>query len=208
MIGRQKRLHEVYEYIRENFPIHTQSDFAEALKYSRVYISAAMIGMEKNLTGKLFKSICEAYPGIFNLNYLMTGEGTLLAMSDHEPEKQERADTPPTDEMSANILELYARMIRGVDDLRIQLKEELAEVQSVKCELQQARDDFQTATRRLYQAIERIDSSYSTSIGIAAEEQEYDRRVARLTRAVAAAAAAAHAAASKDADAPDNSAAV
>jgi hypothetical protein len=110
--------------------------------------------------------------------------------------------------MSANILELYARMIRGVDDLRIQLKEELAEVQSVKCELQQARDDFQTATRLLYQAIERIDSSYSTSIGIAADEQEDNRRVARLTCAVAAAAAAAHAAASKDADAPDNSAAV
>lgn len=208
MNERQKRLKEVYEYLRANYGIHTQEDFANSLHKSRNAITLALNGNEKYLTGKLFKSIREAYPGIFNLNYLMTGEGTLLAMSDHEPEKQERADTPPTDEMSANILELYARMIRGVDDLRIQLKEELAEVQSVKCELQQARDDFQTATRRLYQAIERIDGSYSTSIGIAAEEQEDDRRVARLTRAVAAAAAAAHAAASKDADAPDNSAAV
>lgn len=208
MNERQKRLKEVYEYLRANYGIHTQEDFANSLHKSRNAITLALNGNEKYLTGNLFKSIREAYPGIFNLNYLMTGEGTLLAMSDHEPEKQERADTPPTDEMSANILELYARMIRGVDDLRIQLKEELAEVQSVKCELQQARDDFQTATRRLYQAIERIDSSYSTSIGIAADEQEDDRRVARLTRAVAAAAAAAHAAASKDADAPDNSAAV
>ena len=208
MNERQKRLIEVYEHLRRYFGIHTKTGFAEAIQYGRTSLSAAMNGDEKYLTGSLFKNICAAFPGVFNLDYLMTGEGTLLAMSDHEPEKQERADTPPTDEMSANILELYARMIRGVDDLRIQLKEELAEVQSVKCELQQARDDFQTATRLLYQAIERIDSSYSTSIGIAADEQEDDRRVARLTRAVAAAAAAAHAAASKDADAPDNSAAV
>jgi transcriptional regulator with XRE-family HTH domain len=208
MTPKEQRLKEVYEHLRANHGIHTKTDFAEALHVTRPALSSAMNGNEHYLTKNLFQKICGSFPGVFNLNYLLTGEGNLLAMSDHEPEKQERADTPPTDEMSANILELYARMIRGVDDLRIQLKEELAEVQSVKCELQQARDDFQTATRRLYQAIERIDSSYSTSIGIAADEQEDNRRVARLTRAVAAAAAAAHAAASKDADAPDNSAAV
>ena len=78
MIGRQKRLHEVYEHLRKFFGVHTQIDFAEALKYSRVYISAAMNGVEKNLTDKLFKNICEAYPGVFNLDYLLTGEGKLL----------------------------------------------------------------------------------------------------------------------------------
>ena len=78
MIGRQKRLHEVYNYVRDNFPIHTQSDFAEAVKYSRVYISAAMNGLEKNLTDKLFKNICEVFPGVFNLDYLLTGKGSLL----------------------------------------------------------------------------------------------------------------------------------
>lgn len=91
-------------------------------------------------------------------------------MSDHEPEKQERADTSPNDEMSANLLEIYARMIRGVDDLRMQLKEELAEVQSVKSELLQARDDFRYATRLLSQAISRINNSSDTTIGIAADD--------------------------------------
>lgn len=82
MIGRQKRLHEAFEHLRKFFGIHTQTDFAEVLKYSRVYISSALNGNEKNLTDKLFTNICEAYPGVFNLNYLLTGEGDLLTLEE------------------------------------------------------------------------------------------------------------------------------
>lgn len=82
MVGRQKRLHEAYEYLRRFFGIHTQTDFAEVLKYSRVYISAALNGNEKNLTDKLFTNICEEFPGVFNLDYLLTGKGDLLAVEE------------------------------------------------------------------------------------------------------------------------------
>lgn len=82
MIGRHKRLHEVYEHLRKFFGIHTQTDFAEALKYSRVYISSALNGNEKNLTDKLFKNICEAFPDVFNLDYLLTGKGDLLTVEE------------------------------------------------------------------------------------------------------------------------------
>lgn len=78
-MGRKERLNEVYEYVRSHFPIHTQVEFAEKLKYHRTYISSAMNGNEKNLTDKLFTNICEAFPGVFDLNYLLTGEGALLA---------------------------------------------------------------------------------------------------------------------------------
>ena len=82
-----------------------------------------------------------------------------------------KEDAPPTDEMSSNILELYARMIRGVDDLRIQLKEQLAEVQTVKSELQQVRDDLRTTTQRLSQALEQLNKNgNSHHIGIAADD--------------------------------------
>ena len=85
MIEKQKRLHEVYEHLRKFFGVHTQIDFAESLEYSRVYISAAMNGNEKNLTDKLFRKICDAYPGVFNLDYLLTGNGELL-LEHQEPE--------------------------------------------------------------------------------------------------------------------------
>ena len=82
MIERQKRLIEVYEHLRRYFGIHTKTGFAEALKYGRTSMSAAMNGDESYLTDKLFKNICEAYPGVFDLNYLLTGEGQLLTIEE------------------------------------------------------------------------------------------------------------------------------
>jgi hypothetical protein len=38
-----------------------------------------MNGNEAYLTKNLFQKICAAYPGVFNLDYLMTGNGSLLA---------------------------------------------------------------------------------------------------------------------------------
>ena len=163
MISKQERLKEVYNHLRSYFGIHTQIDFAEAIHITRPALSSAMNGNEAYLTKNLFQKICAAYPGVFNLDYLLTGEGNLLAVDDTK-----KADSPSTDEMTANILELYARMIRGIDDLRAQLKEELAEVQSVKSELRQARDDFRNATYQLTQSIRRINDN-GNQIGITAE---------------------------------------
>ena len=78
MNERQKRLIEVYDYVRQHFGIHTKQGFAEALNYGRTSMSAALNGNEGYLTDSLFKSICAAFPGVFNLDYLLTGEGSLL----------------------------------------------------------------------------------------------------------------------------------
>jgi hypothetical protein len=82
MNERQKRLIEVYEYLRRYYGIHTKTGFAEALRYGRTSMSAAMNGDEKYLTDSLFKNICEAYKGVFDLNYLLTGEGDLLTVEE------------------------------------------------------------------------------------------------------------------------------
>ena len=79
MSERQKRLIEVYDYVRLHFGIHTKQGFAEALNYGRTSMSAALNGNEGYLTDSLFKTICSTFPGVFNLDYLLTGEGTLLA---------------------------------------------------------------------------------------------------------------------------------
>ena len=82
MNERQKRLIEVYEHLRRYFGIHTKTGFAEALHYGRTSMSAAMNGDEKYLTDSLFKNICEAYPGVFYLDYLLTGKGSLLTIEE------------------------------------------------------------------------------------------------------------------------------
>ena len=165
MNERQKRLNEVYEHLRKFYGIHTQSDFANTLRKSRNAITLALNGDERYLTDKLFKNICEAYKGVFDLNYLLTGNGQLITheedarISEHEQVKTEM-------EQKADILELYAQRIRLVDDLRMTLKEELAEVRAIRTELQQARDDFRDATNRITQL---ISLSSSTGYDAAAE---------------------------------------
>lgn len=83
MNERQKRLIEVYEYMRDNMKIHTKKQFAEAIKYGRTSISAALNGNEAYLTDKLFESICGSFPGVFNIDYLLHGLGELID-TDHQ----------------------------------------------------------------------------------------------------------------------------
>lgn len=164
---RQKRLIEVYDHLRQHFGIHTKTGFAEAVKYGRTSMSAAMNGKEEYLTDDLFEKICEAYPGVFDLNYLLTGEGTLLTIEEEvHNQDMEKLFNPSPDQMTANILEMYARMIRGVDDLRVQLKDQLSEIQTVRSELQHARDDFRDATYRLTQALTRLNNQAGTTNNI------------------------------------------
>ena len=103
MLERQKRLNEVYEHLHNHFGVHSKGEFADIIKYARAYISSAMNGNERYLTDKLFTNICEAYPGVFNLDYLLTGNGTLLTIEEEVKAEQVAAPTaiiPPAFDFS------------------------------------------------------------------------------------------------------------
>lgn len=173
-MARKDRLKEVYEHVRRHFPIHTQTDFADSLKYNRAYISSAMHGNEKNLTDKLFTNICEAYPGVFNLDYLLNGTGELLTpQEDVVASEIEQMPRQHNNNANADLLELYAQRIRLVDDLRQSLKEELAEVRAIKEDMQTAVNDFRDATYRLNMALKSLNEQRPPSIGIAADDGDY-----------------------------------
>lgn len=126
-MARKDRLKEVYEYVRKNYPIHTQTDFADALRYNRAYISSAMHGNERYLTDNLFKNICEAYPGTFNLDYLLTGNGTLLASGENEQKTTTDNKTPVEVsnsgiDISSVINAVIAASDSHIETLRSQLK--------------------------------------------------------------------------------------
>jgi transcriptional regulator with XRE-family HTH domain len=78
-LEKAQRLNEVYKFVFGHFDIKSQKDFADFLKVQRTGLSAAMNGSKANLTKNLFIKICAAFPGVFNLDYLLTGNGTLLA---------------------------------------------------------------------------------------------------------------------------------
>lgn len=87
--AKARRLNEAFRHLYANFGITSQTEFADALNVQRTGLSAAMNGSKAYLTKNLFMKLCAAFPGVFNLDYLLTGEGELLASSEQQP-------TPPT----------------------------------------------------------------------------------------------------------------
>ena len=137
MNERQKRLIEVYEHLRKYYGIHTKTGFAEALHYGRTSMSSAMNGDEKYLTDSLFKNICEAYKGVFDLNYLLTGEGSLLTIEEevHNEDYERLYNPQPIDQSSLINAAIAAkdeaiaslkRELRTKDDIIQALREQIA----------------------------------------------------------------------------------
>lgn len=96
MTTKQERLKEVYNHLRNYFGVHTQIDFAEAIRITRPALSSAMNGNEAYLTKNLFQKICAAYPGVFNLDYLLTGEGQLLTIEEEVTNEELEKMVNPT----------------------------------------------------------------------------------------------------------------
>lgn len=129
MNNKQGRLQEVYEYVRAHCGVHTKTEFAIRLHMTQPALSAAMNGKEAYLTQNLFQKICAAFPGIFNLDYLLTGQGELLLASD-SPEPSTTKDSASVDvdfyhkalENDANVIaalrrdiEYYQQMVLDKD---------------------------------------------------------------------------------------------
>lgn len=83
MKSKSERLKEVYEHLRNHFGIHTQGGFADAIGYSRPVISSALNGNDDNVTEKMMRNITKCFPGVFNVDYLISGEGSLLTTEEH-----------------------------------------------------------------------------------------------------------------------------
>lgn len=101
MTSKQERLKEVYNHLRSYFGIHTQIGFAESIHITRPALSSAMNGNEAYLTKNLFQKICAAYPGVFNLDYLLTGEGQLLTIEEEVKSEDIKETDNPTPAPSA-----------------------------------------------------------------------------------------------------------
>ena len=162
-MARKDRLKEVYEYVRKHFPVHTQADFADEIRYNRAYLSSAMNGNEKNLTNKLFQNICEAFPGVFNLDYLLTGEGSLLTIEEEVRSEEIEKQNRPIDQSS-----LVNAALAAKDETIAALHEQI-----------KAKDELITALHQqitILQQSVRIDEpfkNYPFEIGVAEEGKRH-----------------------------------
>lgn len=79
---RAQRLNEVYKHLFAFCDVTSKTGLAKILGIQRTGLAAAFGGSKANLTDSLFKNICKTFPGVFNLNYLLTGKGDLLTIEE------------------------------------------------------------------------------------------------------------------------------
>jgi len=79
---RAKRLNEVYKHLFAFCDVSSKTGLAKILGIQRTGLAAAFGGSKANLTDSLFRNICKTFPGVFNLDYLLTGEGDLLTIEE------------------------------------------------------------------------------------------------------------------------------
>lgn len=136
MLNREKRLNEVYEHVHRYFNIHTKGEFADYIKYARAYISSAMNGNEKYLTDKLFDSICKAFPGVFDLDYLLTGQGSLLVVEEEvrneELDKMVNPKQPEIPDFAQRLFDEAVRMSTRNELLERQCEKLIGELRDAK----------------------------------------------------------------------------
>jgi transcriptional regulator with XRE-family HTH domain len=170
MNERQKRLKEVYEYLRKSYGIHTQSDFANALRKSRNSITLALNGDGKYLTDKLFKNICEAFKGVFDLNYLLTGEGSLLTIEEevHNEDYERLCNPQPIDNSS-----LVNAIIAAKDETIASLRREL-DAKNETIALQRSR--IAELERQIAESTQSDLSRYPFTIGTAEDSKRTKTR--------------------------------
>ena len=77
--SKKDRFVDAYKYLYENGKVHSVTELADKIGRSRPSVSRAMNGVEEYLNDKFLKSFTKCFPGVFNLDYLLTGEGELLA---------------------------------------------------------------------------------------------------------------------------------
>ena len=120
MSTKKDRLNEVYEHLRKHFGVHTKKDFADALGIKQPGLYSAMNGNDAYLTDNLFKRICAEYQGVFNLDYLLTGNGQLLTIQEEVKSEQIEKESNPQ-QPSSYIDKLIASLEKQVKDKDDQL---------------------------------------------------------------------------------------
>lgn len=127
MNTKKERFNDAYDYLMWRRIIRVQNDVAKAMSSSQANVSMALKGDPRVLTDKFLKRFCAVYP-LFNLEYLLTGNGDLL--KSEEPQ----ADAPTPE---ASIVELCAQVIADNERLHRELAEAISETKKLRAELSQ-----------------------------------------------------------------------
>ena len=85
-MDRVDRFKKAYEYLRFKGYVHSQKELASRMQATAPNVSSALKGDEKFLTDNFLRRFNEAFDSVFNLQWLILGEGDMLK----EPDESEQ----------------------------------------------------------------------------------------------------------------------
>ena len=137
MRERMERFNKAFAHLQGERMIKTQADLAVILKASEGTISRALKGDKNSLTENLLKRFCLSFP-IFNLNWLLTGEGEMLKasqMPQEEDKKKESVSVQP---------DIQKWLMKQNEELVALLKQAQATIDRKDQELSELRKELQS----------------------------------------------------------------
>lgn len=75
---KQERFKAAFEYLKSQGAVHSQADVAKKMQATEPNVSAALNGKSQNLTDKFLRRFNNAFDGVFNINWLTSGNGEML----------------------------------------------------------------------------------------------------------------------------------
>lgn len=93
-LERKTRLENVYKHLKNIGVIASQIDLSQKLGMNRSSVSLALKGDKRYATDSFMKNLCASFPNVFNLQWLLTGYGTMLVDLD-ESANNETEETLP-----------------------------------------------------------------------------------------------------------------
>lgn len=85
-MDRKERFNEAYTYIKGQGTIRTQGDLAKSMSTTQPNVSSALKGVEAVLTDNFLRRFNEACGDVFQINWLLTGEGEMLRTQPSAPQ--------------------------------------------------------------------------------------------------------------------------
>lgn len=167
-MDRKERFEKAYNYLKFQGIIKKQDDVAKTMGATRANVSLALNGNPAVLTDNFLMRFAKAYPGMFNFDWLLSGDGEMLTVNQPQT-KQEPSDVHYIDNGS-----MLNALLAAKDETIAAMQNQLA----TKDEIIQAKDDLirslqMQITMLRTQLDEKKISGYPFPMGAAETEMKY-----------------------------------
>lgn len=143
-----KRFQDAYDYLYHNGRINSKTDLAKIMGAGRTSISYAYNGRPEYLNEKFLIKFSNSFPGVFNLDWLLTGDGEMLKKAQEAPKPNDMSNSS-----NDNISKLLEQNKELIDVLKKSLEESQRTNSILLNELSELRKELSSQKTELVESI-------------------------------------------------------